>query len=356
MNTTKRYTDSAIPGGTARYAQRFSTQYAAGFYRRAQDWYVSNIGLGTYLGKPDDETDLAYTDAIETALQAGINFLDTSLNYRNQRSERAVGAALQRCFESGAFQRDEIVVCTKAGYLVADAVPHNAPKAGDIVGGVHSMAPAFLADQLDRSRNNLRLDTIDVFYLHNPETQLSHIGSDDFYARVRDAFKYLEQAADAGHIRYYGTATWDGYRRRPGTPEGLSLQRLVEIARDISGERHRFRFIQLPFNFAMPEAFSLIRDGKSVLALAAEHNVTAVASASLLQGRLSRNLPDEIATKLPEATTDAQRSLQFARSTPGITVALAGMSKAAHVLENTALSTIPPAPVERYLSLYQQSQ
>ncbi len=356
MNTSKRRFDSATPRGTQRFTQRFPAQMDAGFYRIAQDLYVSNIGLGTYLGNLDDATDRAYTEAIETALHAGINFLDTSLNYRNQRSEISVGAALRRCFESGEFQRDEIVVCTKAGYLVPNAVPENILKSGDIVGGIHSMAPAFLADQLGRSRNNLGLDTIDVFYLHNPETQLSHISAEDFYAGIRDAFSYLEECAAAGQIRYYGTATWDGYRRRPGTPEGLSLERLVSTAREIAGEQHHFRFMQLPFNFAMPEAFTIIRDGKSVLTLAAEHNVTAVASASLLQARLARNLPDEIVAKLPEATTDAQRAIQFARSTPGITVALVGMSTAAHVRENAALSTIPPAPLEQYLSLYQQSR
>ena len=68
-------------------------------------------------------------------------------------------------------QRDEIVVSTKAGFLTPGAVPEFL-KPEDVVGGMHSMAPDFLADQIDRSRANLGVDTIDVFYLHNPETQL----------------------------------------------------------------------------------------------------------------------------------------------------------------------------------------
>jgi aryl-alcohol dehydrogenase-like predicted oxidoreductase len=355
MSTNKRYSDSATPLGTERFSHRFPTQNAAGFYRTAHGLQVSNIGLGTYLGNLDDATDRAYTEAIQTALCAGINVIDTSLNYRNQRSEIAVGAALRNAFESGEVRRDEVVICTKAGYLAPNAVPEKL-QPGEIAGGIHSMSPAFLADQLDRSRNNLGLETIDIFYLHNPETQLSHIPIEEFYARIRAAFAYLEETAASGQIRYYGTATWDGYRRRPGVPEGLSLDRLASIAREIAGEQHHFRFIQLPFNFAMPEGFTLIRDGKSILTVAAEHHISVIASASLLQARLSRNLPDEIAAKLPEATTDAQRAIQFARSTPGITVALVGMSTAAHVRENAALSTIPAAPLERYLSLYQQNR
>lgn len=331
--------------GTARLVSRFSAQERAGFYRKAQGLFVSNIGLGTYLGGLDDATDLAYTEAIRTALRSGINFIDTSLNYRNQRSELAVGAALR------GVERDEIVVCTKAGYMVPGAVP-----ASEIAGGTHSMAPAFLADQLEHSLANLGLESVDVFYLHNPEFQLGHISAEEFYGRIREAFAWLEKTADTGKIRYYGTATWDGFRRRAGAPEGLSLERLVSIAKEIGGEMHRFRFIQLPFNFAMPEGFALLTDGKSVITRAFENNITVVASATLLQGRLARNLPDEICDKLPGLSSDAQRSIQFARSTPGITVALVGMSSAKHVDENAALSTIPPAPLEQYLSVYQQSR
>src|SRR5947209_20321132 len=101
----------ANPIPTERFVQRFPRQAAAGFYRRAQDFLVSNIGLGTYLGNMDEATDHAYTGAVQAALRTGINVFDTSLNYRNQRSELAIGAALRSCFESDEIQRDEIVVC-----------------------------------------------------------------------------------------------------------------------------------------------------------------------------------------------------------------------------------------------------
>src|SRR5205085_42716 len=123
--------------------------------RTAQDLRISSIGIGTYLGKIDEATDRAYTHATQVALRAGINLVDTSLNYRNQRSEIAVGAALRSALELGEIQRDEVVVCTKAGYLVPNAVPERRLGPGDVVGGIHSIAPAFLADQLTRSRNNL---------------------------------------------------------------------------------------------------------------------------------------------------------------------------------------------------------
>lgn len=322
------------------------------FYRTAQQLRLSTIGLGTYLGAMDDATDRGYTESVIAAAGLGLNAIDTSLNYRNQRSERAVGGALQKLFANGT-QRDDLVISTKAGFLVPDAVPSSlAPD--DVVENMHSMAPAFLADQLERSRRNLGLDTIDIFYLHNPETQLGRISSEEFYARIRRAFAFLEEAVAQGKIRFYGTATWDGYRRAPGAPEGLSLPRLAEEAEAAGGKTHHFRFVQLPFNLAMPEAYVQLRDGENVLTVAARLGITVAASASLLQARLSRNLPEQLAAKLPGTTTDAQRAIQFTRSTPGITTALVGMSKPEHVRENLELAAVPPLSEAEYRDLYRQ--
>ncbi len=343
----------ATAPATARFRGRFPAQQTAGFYRDAQSLSVSNIGIGTYLGELDERTDRAYALAVGAALAQGVNFIDTSLNYRNQRSERSIATALQQAVEAGQVQRDEVVICTKAGYLVPDAIPRSAITAADVVGGMHSIAPAFLADQLGRSRQNLGIETIDVFYLHNPETQLSYIAADEFYGRMRQAFVFLEQTVKQGAIQYYGTATWEGYRRPPQSKEALSLERLVSIAREIAGDDHHFRFIQLPLNLAMTEAFTSRSEGQSVLSAASRYGITAVASASLLQARLASNLPGELRERLPGVRTDAQFAIQFVRSTPGVTVALVGMSDVSHARENLELAAIPAAPEEQYLRLYQ---
>jgi aryl-alcohol dehydrogenase-like predicted oxidoreductase len=348
------FTGFANAEGTARFAGRFSGPKSAGFYRQVQGLTVSSIGIGTYLGACDRDTDVSYTQAVESALTKGLNFIDTSLNYRNQLSERSIGAALSDLIQRKAIARDEIVVCTKAGYLVPNAVPEGVLKPEDIVGGMHAMTPAFLADQLERSRQNLGLATLDVLYLHNPETQLGYVSADTFYTRVRDAFAFLETKVGEGAIRFYGMATWDGFRIQGGANGALSLTRAAQIANEIAGEQHHFRFIQLPFNFAMPEAFIQRVDGKNVLSLARELGITVVASASLLQARLASGIPDHIAAKFPGTATDAQRSIQFTRSTPGISVALIGMSKAEHVRENLGLANTPPMNEPQYLNVYKQ--
>ncbi len=344
--------DFATLEGTRRFQARFPRQNAAGFFRTVQGLSVSSIGIGTYLGAADDATDQSYAEAVMAAFGMGVNFVDTSLNYRNQRSEYAVGKALREAVETGLIDRSEIVVSTKAGYLVAEAMPQQGLSAGDIVGGIHSMAPDFLADQLHRSRRNLGLETVDVFYLHNPETQLGFVSQDEFSERIRLAFEFLERAVERREIRYYGTATWEGYRRPPRSDQALSLERLDGIAQSIAGERHHFRFIQLPFNLAMGEAFANRTGGESVLETAQRLGIAVVASASLLQGRLARELPALIRGKLAGAQTSAHCAIQFTRSTPGIAVALVGMSRIAHVRENLALAAIPPVAPEQYLSMF----
>jgi aryl-alcohol dehydrogenase-like predicted oxidoreductase len=81
--------------------------------------------------------------------------------------------------------------------------------------------------------------------------------------------------------------------------------------------------------------------------------ITVVASASLLQGRFARDLPPPIREKLGGAQTPAQGAIQFARSTPGIVVALAGVSRIKHVRENLALAAVPSISPDQYLKLFQ---
>ena len=348
------YPGFATAEGTARLASRFPALQARLFYRRAQGLIISSLGIGSYLGNIDDATDVGYKAAVTLALRNGINFIDTSHNYRHQSSERNIGEALSALMAAGEIRRDEFAVCTKAGYLVPGAVPTGILRPSDVVGNMHSMARAFLKDQLERSLGNLRLDTIDVFYLHNPETQLQYVSPVEFYSEVRGAFETLEAEVASGRIRFYGAATWNGFRTL-NESEGLSLVRLAEIAADAAGPDHHFRFIQLPFNLSMTEGAASPRESlsgrpASTLAVAQSLGISAVASASLLQAKLSRGLPDHVAAMLPGLSTDAQRAIQFARSAPGIVSALTGMSNPAHVNENLGVAAVAPADISAWLS------
>jgi aryl-alcohol dehydrogenase-like predicted oxidoreductase len=327
--------------GTERYVDRFPAFRDAGFYRAVVDLRVSSLGIGTYLGAADDTSDRGYTDALLAAGESGINFFDTAINYRHQRSERSIGEVLRQ------LRRDEIVVCTKAGFLTPGAVPASL-RPEHVVGGMHSMAPHFLEDQIERSRVNLGVDTIDVFYLHNPETQLSARTPAEFESAIRCAFAELERLVDHGKIRWYGAATWDGFRKK----DGLSLPRLASIAIEEAGPDHHFRFIQLPFNLGMVEAYTARPD--NVLTAAASQGIAVVASATLSQTRVLHEMPAGLAEQLPGLTTNAQRAIQFTRSTPGISVALVGMGRREHVLENLGVAKVLPVGRDAYPRLYRR--
>jgi aryl-alcohol dehydrogenase-like predicted oxidoreductase len=360
----KMVTGRATAEGTRRYAEKLAGGLAAGHFRElAGGSSASTLGLGTYLGTEDGATDVLYQDAIVRALELGVNVLDTAVNYRHQRSERAIRTALATAMSRGLVRRDEVVVATKGGFIPFDGAVPRDPRAyfastyvetgiikpGEVAKGAHCMAPRYLRDQIDRSRANLGLETLDVYYVHNPESQLEEVDRPEFRQRIRAAFDTLEQAVREGKLRRYGTATWNGYREDPGSPGYLSLEELVGTAREAGGADHHFKVVQLPYNLAMPEAF--VRANQSVggalvplLEAARQLGVYVMASASILQGQLARNLPPMVATVLPGLATDAQRALQFVRSTPGIGTALVGMKSAAHVEENAGVAAVPPRP------------
>ncbi len=361
--------NATLPG-TTHYRERFSDITAANHFRLEQNLWLSSIGLGTYLGNPDEETDTRYSASVARAVELGANVIDSAANYRFQRSERAIGNALAELQKVG-FARSEIVICTKGGYLPFDGGPPTDVRryveetfvkpgiAGfaDIVGGSHCMTPAYLQNQLDQSLRNMDLEAVDVYYIHNPESQLPFVSGDEFYERLRAAFERLEQNVAAGKILRYGVASWNGFRVAPNARDYHSLEKMVAAARAVAGDQHGFRFIQLPINLGMPEALNLENQsvaGKwmTVLEAAAALEVTVVSSASILQGRVASGLPETIREPLGSLGSDALTAIQFVRSTPGVATALVGMSHREHVEENLQLAKIEPTAPEDFMKLF----
>src|SRR5215217_2569945 len=242
----------ATPEGTARYRKRFEGRVAENHFREQQGLVLSSIGIGTYLGNPDEDTDLRYANAVVRAVQLGCNVIDSAANYRFQRSERSIGQALKTLAGEHGFARDELVICTKGGYLPFDGSPprnvreyvnETFVKPGiasfdDIVGGSHCMTPAYLQNQLEQSLRNMGVESVDVYYIHNPESQLDYVGEREFYDRLKLAFERLEQNRADGKLAHYGVATWNGFRVAPNSSDHHSLGRMVEIAREIGGDSH----------------------------------------------------------------------------------------------------------------------
>src|ERR1700682_3280194 len=262
----------ATAEGTRRFQERFVETQAEHFYRPiGGSTVVSSLGFGTYLGDCDDSEDARYTATARAALEKGVNLLDTAINYRCQRSERAIGQAVRISITNGTIRREEVVVCTKGGYIPLDRIPP-ATKEGyrgfldseyyrpgvmqpaDVVSGGHCLAPRYLDDQIERSRKNLGLAVIAISSLHNPEQQLEVVSRPQFLDVMRAAFSALEKQVRREVIGNYGCATWNGFRVLPEARNHLSLEELVSVAREVGGERHHFKVVQLPVNLAMTEA------------------------------------------------------------------------------------------------------
>src|SRR6266850_1314610 len=364
----------ATSEGTARYRGRFSETLAADHFQNKLGLWLSSVGLGTYLGEADSEDDLAYDQTARAAFLAGCNVFDTAINYRFQRSERSLGAAIAALVTEKKISRDEFVVATKGGFILFDSNPPADPrvwidttflksgiaKPSDIVAGCHCMTPAYLDHQFEASRANLGLETIDIYYVHNPETQLEAVSRGEFLARLQSAFELLERKAREGKLGIYGIATWDGLRAAPADRGHLPLAEIVAAAERaavaVGSKTNHFGAVQLPLNLAMPEALlkpTQIAVGEPVpaLAAAAHHGLIAMASASILQGHLIQRMPAQLSEKIPGGRSLAQKAIQWVRSAPGLATALVGMKSLRHVEENLGLASVPRMSSEEFRAI-----
>jgi len=332
-----------------------------------QNLSLSNVGIGTYLGDPDNKTDELVTGAVKQSINSGINVIDTAINYRSQKAERSVGKAISELVNDGKITRDQIFLSSKNGYVTNDAdVPlgfweyvkkeyteKGIVKEGDITSGYHCMTPSYLSDQLDRSLKNLDLECIDLMYLHNAvEGQIKDISKEQLLENLKLVFELYEQKRNEGKIKFYGMATWKCFRVSTDDPQYLSLEDTVTMAKKIGGENHGFRFIQLPFNLAYDQALlrkTQMLDGQptSLLETAVKLGIGVFTSVPFMQGRLLSTgaMPDFCDLK------PSLRALQFIRSAPGVLAPLVGQKSTEHVSENTEIMKIPVLPNDEFVKL-----
>lgn len=333
---------------------------------------VAKLAVGTYLGEMNEVIDLKVSMACVAATERGSNFFDSAINYRAQRGERSIGEALRRLILSGKVKREELFLSTKGGFVPFDGRPgsdltalfeseyvkRGVALSSDLLGGCHCMAPGFLSDQIDRSRKNLQVETIDLYYLHNPETQLEELPERLFYDRLTSAFVALERAVQEGRIGAYGLATWNGFREESVSQTALSLEKCIlaaERAADAVGhESHSLKAIQLPLNLAMPEA-ALLKTQKfgatmyPAIDAAKALGLSVAVSVPLFQSRLCHGLPEFLLEKFPKDLSQAHCALAFATGFDSVDAAMVGMKQSEHVNHNLEfLKRAPLLPAEMH--------
>ena len=377
MTDTALLEGRATARGTARFADRFA--HLPGHFRRPDRLTLSSIGMGTRAGDPGGIDDLAYRSAVPRALERGVNVFDTALSYRMQHSERCLGAALGRAFREGVAARDEVVVVTKGGYLTVDTdfvrsrrdaerylmatyVESGLVNVDRLVNGRHSLDPPFLRDQIERSRRNLGLATLDLYLIEDPELHLLAHGPTEFQRGLRELIRMLESAVADGAIGAYGFSTWSGFFV-PYTDKGhLSVAELFETVLDVGGADNHLRALTFPYSVAMGEAMGLPSQfgggarPAGVLDLLDGTGVAVLTSAPLVRGRAAHGLPSTLQAALAPVQSSAQAALQFARSTPGVTTTLVGMRSPDHVEHNLELARHAPAPAAVIERLFEDAR
>ncbi|MCD8478370.1 MAG: aldo/keto reductase, partial [Sulfurospirillum sp.] len=348
------------------------------FYMAHNGLLFSKLGFGTFKKEPYKEENYTfdYKEALTTAIHSGINLIDTAINYRYQQSEREIGEVLQALFASGEVKREELILCSKGGFIPLEFpfpqnpyawIEENILQKGlaskeEIELDQHCMSVAFLNDSLHRSLENLHVSSLDIYFLHNPETQLQRLGHEAFYAQIEEIFRAFETWVEKGKIKSYGVAVWNAFFYEEEHSEHMSLERLYEIARKVGGEGHHFRYIQLPFNIAKTHAYTLatqkMSDGAFYTPLQVAHTLGlgVIGSASLLQMHLFKKpFKPEIGYLLDSKMmlqSDVQLALQFSRSTRGLLSALFSSHEPLHVKENVEIAQIHAVSMAKYNLLY----
>ncbi|TGL62376.1 aldo/keto reductase [Leptospira sarikeiensis] len=229
-----------------------------------REFRLSRIAFGGYrIGLGDPE----HKDALNFALDSGINMIDVSANYGDGEAESLVGQVLAENFRKRNLHRKEIFIVTKAGYIqgknmkLVESKEKTKNQFPEITyyqpGCYHCISPEFLEDQLERSRKRLGLSTIDVFLLHNPEYFLSDAEKKgvpkeeahaEYYRRIKEAFLFLEKARKEGKIQFYGISS-NTFPIPEGEYTHTSLSKCLQIAEKVAGKENGFAVVQFPGNW-----------------------------------------------------------------------------------------------------------
>jgi len=358
----------ATKEGTFSYLKQFK-QYSKDFYRFDGEAFVSSLGLGTFRKEPYREENyiVNYKDAVKTAILNGINHIDTAINYRYQVSEEEIGEAVSELISDGKVSRDQLFITSKAGFLPlefpfpenpygwieSNVLDNGLADKEDIIIDQHCMTPEYLRWSVEKSLKNLNLETLDVMYLHNPETQLGYVDRKSFKQKIKKAFELFEKLVKEGKIRHYGIASWNAFLYEEDHTEYISLKEIIEIALEVGGAGHHFKYVQSPYNIVKTEAYTYSNqqgpDGKyyTLMQIIHGYDLKMVGSSSLLQmnlfkGKFDNNLRKALGT---EELTDIATALQFARM-GNVISSLFGAVDPQHVEDNLLLAYVPNATKE----------
>jgi aryl-alcohol dehydrogenase-like predicted oxidoreductase len=292
-------------------------------------WQVSEIGFGAWAigaewGSVSAEDALK---ALHTAIDNGVNFIDTADVYGDGRSERLVSQVLKE-------RSERVYVATKAGRRLNPHVPE---------GFTRENLTAFI----ERSLKNLDVDALDLVQLHCPPYQVYY---------MPEVFGILDDLVQAGKLRYYG----------------VSVEKVEEAIKAV--EYPNLQSVQIIFNIFRQRPAELFFD------LAQRRQVGILArvplASGLLTGKMSsqtsfpsndhRNFNregeafdigetfsgvdyetglqavDELRGLVPKGATMAQFALRWILMFEAVSLAIPGAKNAKQAEDNARAANMPP--------------
>lgn len=366
----------ATPDGTKRFEGR-QESLLSDFYNDVHDLRLSSLGLGTFAPEPYREENYLYsfTESLVEGVRQGCNVIDTAINYRCQQSEKEIADALKILFDTYGYQRDELFVMSKAGFIPLEfPFPENPytwidekmltpglAKKEEIITDQHCLSSEFLRWSVEQSLQNLELGCLDLLFLHNPETQLGYTDRNVLLNRVKEAFIACESLVSEGKIVQYGIASWNAFLYEESHMEYLSLHEMVQLAEEAGGKTHHFKAIQLPYNLAKPHPQTYtnqkLEDGLYYTSFQAARKLglSVFTSSSLLRMNLfKRPFSSRIGALLGEyEMSDVHRALQFCRSSGFVDCALFSSKEAEHMRHDLMLARLPRANPAEYARIFE---
>ncbi|MFP4487263.1 MAG: aldo/keto reductase [Campylobacterales bacterium] len=363
----------ATKEGTTRVAER--TKSSDDFYKEGDGLLFSSISLGGFAPEAYREENYIYSfkDSFLEAIKQGCNHFVTALSYRYTKTTQELAEALGEAFRAGLLKRDEVIISEKAGFIPLaypfpknpyrwiqeELVDTNICTKEDVVSDQYCIAPEFIEYSCDRSRDILGVETIDIFYIQNPEFMLGFLDRKEVLKRLEKAFKRCEELVKKGKIKRYGVATWNSFMYEKDNLEYLSLKELLDMAKKVGGKEHSFKYILFPYNLAKVQAATMkTQRGKngdvSIFEAASELGVEMIGVSPFLRmnlfkapfGEKFRALCGEV------AMSDIQRALQFARSNGFTVTTVFSSTKKEHIEHNFELKDIPKISSNNYAKIF----
>ncbi|MGE0385117.1 MAG: aldo/keto reductase [Gammaproteobacteria bacterium] len=291
---------------------------------------VSAVTLGCMMFGGENRTSPEDSYAIiDRALDAGINFLDTSNSYNAGRSEEVVGEALVR---NG--RREQVVLATKVHMRVGP--------------GPNMMGSSrrFVIAQCEKSLKRLKTDWIDLYQLHRPAPGIP----------IDETLRALDDLVRSGKIRYFGTSTFAAWQVLESlwASEKWALNRVVteqppysiverRIERELIPMAQSYGIAILPWS---PLAAGLLTGkyghGRPV---PEDSRYGSMPNRPLDKGRWTQQLYDVIAKLEPLAAakgcTLSQLALAWCVQQPGVTSAIIGPRTMAQYEDNMRALAVP---------------